>query len=94
MDYGRSKILLQFQEKKYSKVFVRIRAFWCKGNQRMVIFWLMTMGSTILIVTAITTDFIHWDQLHKHFITTDEFSRACLASAAIFLEILVLIQVK
>ena len=60
----------------------------------MIIFWLTALGMTAVVITGITTNFLNWDEMNKHFFATNEFSRACLASSILCFDLLIVMQVS
>ena len=49
---------------------------------------------TIVISTAISTDYVNWDRLNKDFVATNELSRAFLASFILVMDLVIVMQVR
>ena len=53
----------------------------------------MLIVATAIVATGITTDFIKWDKLNRDFVTTNELSRAFLASFILICDLMIVMQV-
>ena len=49
---------------------------------------------TIVVSTAISTDYVNWDRLNRDFVATNELSRAFLASIILVMDLLIVMQVR
>ena len=49
---------------------------------------------TIVVSTAISTDYVNWDRLNRNFVATNELSRAFLASFILVMDLLIVMQVR
>lgn len=49
---------------------------------------------TIVVSTAISTDYVNWDRLNRDFVATNELSRAFLASFILVMDLLIVMQVR
>lgn len=49
---------------------------------------------TIVVSTAISTDYVNWDRLNRDFVATNELSRAFLTSFILVMDLLVVMQVR
>ncbi|XP_077567090.1 transmembrane protein 117 isoform X1 [Stigmatopora nigra] len=68
------------------------RNFWKKGNNRIVLFWIVLVSLTSVVVLVIVTDWICWDKLNRGFLPSDEVSRAFLASFILVFDLLIVMQ--
>ena len=57
-------------------------------------FWLVLFVATAIVATGITTDFINWDKLNRDFVSTNELSRAFLASFILIMDLMIVMQVS
>lgn len=48
---------------------------------------------SIVVATAITTDYLNWDEIGRDFMPTNEVSRAYLASFILVMDLLIVMQV-
>lgn len=48
---------------------------------------------SIVVATAITTDYLNWDEISRDFMPTNEVSRAYLASFILVMDLLIVMQV-
>lgn len=71
-----------------------IRRFWKKGLNRVYAFWFVFVTMTIVVSTAISTDYVNWDRLNRDFVATNELSRAFLASFILVMDLLIVMQVR
>lgn len=46
-----------------------------------------------VVATAITTDYVNWDEISKDFMPTNEISRAYLASFILVMDLFIVMQV-
>lgn len=49
---------------------------------------------TIVVSTAISTDYVNWDRLNRDFVATNELSRAFLASFILVMDLMIVMQVR
>lgn len=49
---------------------------------------------TIVVSTAISTDYVNWDRLNRDFVATNELSRAFLGSFILVMDLLIVMQVR
>ena len=47
-----------------------------------------------VVATAITTDYVNWDEISKDFMPTNELSRAYLASFILVMDLFIVMQVQ
>ena len=57
-------------------------------------FWLVLFVATAIVATGITTDFVNWDKLNRDFVSTNELSRAFLASFILIMDLMIVMQVS
>ncbi|XP_068950341.1 transmembrane protein 117 isoform X3 [Petaurus breviceps papuanus] len=83
---------MMLQDKPYPDWGKSARAFWKKGNIRIILFWAVLFTLTSVVVLVITTDWISWDKLNRGFLPSDEVSRAFLASFILVFDLLIVMQ--
>ncbi|XP_072510384.1 transmembrane protein 117 isoform X5 [Notamacropus eugenii] len=83
---------MMLQDKPYPDWGKSARAFWKKGNIRIILFWSVLFTLTSVVVLVITTDWISWDNLNRGFLPSDEVSRAFLASFILVFDLLIVMQ--
>ncbi|XP_075407963.1 transmembrane protein 117 isoform X2 [Tenrec ecaudatus] len=83
---------MMLQDKPYPDWGKSARAFWKKGNVRIILFWTVLFTLTSAVVLVITTDWISWDKLNRGFLPSDEVSRAFLASFILVFDLLIVMQ--
>ncbi|XP_043404849.1 transmembrane protein 117 isoform X2 [Chelonia mydas] len=83
---------MMLQDKPYPDWGKSARAFWKKGNVRIILFWTVLFTLTSAVVLVITTDWISWDKLNRGFLPSDEVSRAFLASFILVFDLLIIMQ--
>ncbi|XP_007503949.1 transmembrane protein 117 isoform X2 [Monodelphis domestica] len=83
---------MMLQDKPYPDWGKAARAFWKKGNIRIILFWSVLFTLTSVVVLVITTDWISWDKLNRGFLPSDEVSRAFLASFILVFDLLIVMQ--
>ncbi|XP_015261750.1 PREDICTED: transmembrane protein 117 [Gekko japonicus] len=83
---------MMLQDKPYPDWGKSARAFWKRGNIRIVLFWTVLFTLTSVVVLVITTDWINWDKLNRGFLPSDEVSRAFLASFILVFDLLIVMQ--
>jgi hypothetical protein len=49
--------------------------------------------ATLIVATGIITDFVKWDDLNRDFVSTNELSRAFLASVILVMDLIIVMQV-
>lgn len=83
---------MMLQDKPYPYWGKSARAFWKKGNVRIILFWTVLFTLTSAVVLIITTDWISWDKLNRGFLPSNEVSRAFLASFLLVFDLLIVMQ--
>ncbi|XP_061495881.1 transmembrane protein 117 isoform X2 [Rhineura floridana] len=83
---------MMLQDKPYPDWGKSARAFWKRGNIRIILFWTVLFTLTSVVVLVITTDWISWDKLNRGFLPSDEVSRAFLASFILVFDLLIVMQ--
>nr|XP_028602923.1 transmembrane protein 117 isoform X1 [Podarcis muralis]XP_028602924.1 transmembrane protein 117 isoform X1 [Podarcis muralis] len=83
---------MMLQDKPYPDWGKSARAFWKRGNIRIILFWTVLFTLTSVVVLIITTDWISWDKLNRGFLPSDEVSRAFLASFILVFDLLIVMQ--
>nr|XP_060633557.1 transmembrane protein 117 isoform X3 [Anolis sagrei ordinatus] len=83
---------MMLQDKPYPDWGKSARAFWKRGNTRIILFWTVLFTLTSVVVLVITTDWISWDKLNRGFLPSDEVSRAFLASFILVFDLLIVMQ--
>ena len=48
---------------------------------------------SVVVATAITTDYVNWDEISRDFMPTNELSRAFLASFILVMDLMIVMQV-
>jgi len=48
---------------------------------------------TIVVSTAVSTDYVNWDKLNRDFVASNEISRAFLASFILVMDLMIVMQV-
>lgn len=59
----------------------------------MYAFWFVFVSMTIVVSTAISTDYVNWDKLNRDFVASNEISRAFLASFILVMDLMIVMQV-
>ena len=49
---------------------------------------------SVVVATAITTDYVNWDEISRDFMPTNELSRAFLASFILVMDLMIVMQVS
>ncbi|XP_073508139.1 transmembrane protein 117 [Phyllobates terribilis] len=83
---------MMLQDNQYPDWGKSARAFWRRGNIRIILFWTVLFSLTSVVVLVITTDWISWDKLNRGFLPSDEVSRAFLASFILVFDLLIVMQ--
>ena len=83
-----------FQDKLYPNWNKRLRKVWKTGWTRIYLFWIVLVIATAVVATGIITDFVKWDSLNRDFVSTNELSRAFLASFILVMDLLIVMQVS
>lgn len=86
-------VLETFQDKLYPHWNVWLRKIWKTGWTRIYLFWIVLIVATAIVATGIITDFVRWDTLNRDFVSTNELSRAFLASFILVMDLLIVMQV-
>ena len=81
------------QEEQYPDWSPGLRAFWRRGRNRVYAFWFISFSMSVVVATAITTDYLNWDEIGRDFMPTNEISRAYLASFILVMDLLIVMQV-
>lgn len=59
----------------------------------MYAFWFVFVSMTIVVSTAISTDYVNWNKLNRDFVASNEISRAFLASFILVMDLMIVMQV-
>lgn len=54
----------------------------------------MLVVATVVVAAGIISDFVRWDTLNRDFVSTNELSRAFLASFILVMDLLIVMQVR
>ena len=49
---------------------------------------------TIVVSTAISTDYVNWDRINRDFVASNELARAFLASFILVMDLMIVMQVR
>ena len=60
----------------------------------MIAFWALAGGMTVVVATAVSTDYLNWDRISRDFMPTNELSRAFLASFILVMDLMIVVQVR
>lgn len=60
----------------------------------MYAFWFVFVAMTIVVSTAISTDYVNWDRLNRDFVASNELARAFLASFILVMDLMIVMQVR
>ena len=82
-----------FQEDHYPQWSPALRRFWRRGRNRVYAFWFISFSMSAVVATAITTDYLNWDEISRDFMPTNELSRAFLASFILVMDLFIVMQV-
>ena len=83
-----------FQEDHYPRWSPALRRFWRRGRNRVYAFWFISFSMSAVVATAITTDYLNWDEISRDFMPTNELSRAFLASFILVMDLFIVMQVQ
>ncbi|XP_052067421.1 transmembrane protein 117-like [Mytilus californianus] len=83
---------MMLQEKLYPYWGRPIRKWWNRKYNRIILFWIVTSVTSFTVLFTIATDYIQWDKLHRDFLSSNEVSRAFLASFILVMDILIVVQ--
>jgi len=83
---------MMLQDKLYPEWNKRLRKIWKTGWTRIYMFWIVLIIATAIVATGIISDFIRWDSLNRDFVSTNELSRAFLASFILVMDLLIVMQ--
>ena len=86
--------LLCLQGVQYARWAPALRRFWKQGLNRVYAFWFVFVAMTIVVSTAISTDYVNWDRLNRDFVASNELSRAFLASFILVMDLMIVMQVN
>lgn len=59
----------------------------------MYAFWFVFVSMTIVVSTAISTDYVNWDKVNRDFVASNELARAFLASFILVMDLMIVMQV-
>ncbi|XP_068671766.1 transmembrane protein 117-like [Montipora foliosa] len=83
---------MMLQDKLYPNWNVKLRKIWKTGWTRIYLFWIVWIVATVIVATGIVSDFVKWDTLNRDFVSTNELSRAFLASFILIMDLLIVMQ--
>ncbi|KAL9955543.1 hypothetical protein ACROYT_G036881 [Oculina patagonica] len=83
---------MMLQDKLYPDWNKRLRKIWRTGWTRIYMFWIVLVIATAIVATGIISDFVRWDTLNRDFVSTNELSRAFLASFILVMDLLIVMQ--
>ncbi|VDI42827.1 Hypothetical predicted protein [Mytilus galloprovincialis] len=83
---------MMLQEKLYPYWGRPVRKWWNRKYNRIILFWIVTSVTSFTVLFTIATDYIQWDKLHRDFLSSNEVSRAFLASFILVMDILIVVQ--
>ena len=84
---------MMLQERLYPYWARPVRKWWNRKYNRIILFWAVTSVTSFTVVFTIATDYIQWDKLHRDLLSSNEVSRAFLASFILVMDILIVVQV-
>ena len=84
---------MMLQERLYPYWARPVRKWWNRKYNRIILFWVVTSVASFTVVFSIATDYIQWDKLHRDLLSSNELSRAFLASFILVMDILIVVQV-
>ena len=82
------------QEKLYPNWWRPVRRWWNYRYNRIILFWVMVVASSLIVVMVIITDEVKWDRMNRDFMPTDEVGRAFLTSFILVMDLLIVVQVR
>ena len=82
------------QEQHYPEWASTLRKYWRKNYVRIPIVWVIGVTITSVAITAITVDYISWDNMAMNFTKTNELGRAWLSAFIVVFDILIITQVS
>ena len=85
--------LLFIQGMQYAHWAPALRRFWKTGLNRVYAFWFVFVSMTIVVSTAVSTDYVNWDRINRDFVASNELARAFLASFILVMDLMIVIQV-
>lgn len=83
---------MMLQDKLYPHWNKRLREIWRTGYTRIYLFWIVLVVATAVVAAGIISDFVRWDTLNRDFVSTNELSRAFLASFILVMDLLIIMQ--
>lgn len=83
---------MMLQDKLYPNWNVWLRKIWKTGWTRIYLFWIVLIVATAIVASGIISNFIKWDTLNRDFVSTNELSRAFLASSILIMDLLIVMQ--
>ena len=84
---------LSKQGTQYAHWAPALRRFWKQGLNRVYAFWFVFVSMTIVVSTAISTDYVNWDRVNRDFVASNELARAFLASFILVMDLMIVMQV-
>lgn len=82
------------QEQHYPEWGSTLRKYWRKNYVRIPIVWVIGVTITSVAITAITVDYISWDNMSMSFNAANELGRAWLSAFIVVLDVLIITQVS
>lgn len=82
------------QEQHYPEWGSTLRKYWRKNYVRIPIVWVIGVTITSVAITAITVDYISWDNMSMSFTAANELGRAWLSAFIVVLDALIITQVS
>ncbi|EDO34251.1 predicted protein, partial [Nematostella vectensis] len=83
---------MMLQDKLYPHWNKRLRKWWQAGWNRIVMFWIVLIVATVIVATAITTDYLDWDRYNRWIVSSNELSRAFLAAIILVFDLCIVMQ--
>ena len=77
---------------RYKKWKPSARKWWNTGKRRVVLFWIFSVTLTIIVIIAVTTNFINWDEYNRDVVYTNELGRSFLASFILVMDFTIVMQ--
>lgn len=82
------------QEQHYPEWGSTLRKYWRKNYVRIPIVWVIGVTITSVAITAITVDYISWDNMSMSFNAANELGRAWLSAFIVVFDVLIITQVS
>ncbi|XP_020620095.1 transmembrane protein 117-like [Orbicella faveolata] len=83
---------MMLQGAQYAHWAPALRRFWKQGLNRVYAFWFVFVSMTIVVSTAISTDYVNWDKVNRDFVASNELARAFLASFILVMDLMIVMQ--